>query len=397
MDKKFNIICFSNQLWDYPNWTNKRQVMYRLGQMGHRVIFVDPTINFGNVLLTQFKKGYFNFKRLVLGYKVEENVLVYTPIRFLLLEKFYAKFFSNKINKLAKMHLNSDAKTVMWVYDVELPELQVYLDTVQRDFLLYDCVDYYAGFPRYLNKESKEKILSIEKNLAQTADLVFGTAPGLVERLKKYNSNTFYTPNVGDFELFYGCIEKYKNKVPEKLKGIKHPIVGYIGATDSYKFDYKLLKESALAYPDYSFVIIGGSGLKDAESSLQELGLENLPNVHFLGTVPLIETPKYMAHFDLDTIPYVLNDYTVGGCFPIKFFNSMSAGLPQVVTNMPIFTLYKDITYVSKNYEEYLKNIKRALEENNQQKYNERISVAKLNTWEIKVANMVGLVKSHLK
>jgi glycosyltransferase involved in cell wall biosynthesis len=397
MESKFNVICFSNQLWDYPNWTNKRQVMYRLGEQGHKVIFVDPTINFGKVLLTQFKKGFFNFKRLLLGYKIDENVLVYTPIRFLLLEKFYAKFFSQKINKLAKKHLNPEYKTVMWVYDVELPQLEVYLDNVNRDFLLYDCVDYYAGFPRYQTKEEKEKILAVEKNLTQRADLVFATAPGLVERLKKYNSKTFYTPNVGDFELFHNCVSKYKSQVPEKLKNIKHPIVGYIGAIDSYKFDYQLLKEAALKCPDYSFVIIGGSGLKDTEGSLNELGLENIPNIYFLGTVPFIESPKYMAHFDLDLIPYVLNDYTIGGCFPVKFFNSMAAGIPSVVTDMPVFTLYKDITYISKSYEEFINNIKKALEEDSDKKINERILIAKQNTYELKVANMVGLIKSHLK
>jgi len=397
MESKFNVICFSNQLWDYPNWTNKRQVMYRLGEQGHKVIFVDPTINFGKVLLTQFKKGFFNLIRLIKGYKIEENVLVYTPIRFLPLEKFYANFFSNKINELAQKHLDPNNKTVMWVYDVELVELEVYLENVKRDFLLYDCVDYYAGFPRYQTKEAKEKILSVEKNLAQLADIVFATAPGLVERLKKYNSKTFYTPNVGDFELFHNCIENYKNQIPDKLKDIKRPIIGYIGATDSYKFDYQLLKESALKCPDYSFVIIGGSGLKDAESSLSELGLENISNIHFIGTVPFVESPKYMAHFDVDLIPYVLNDYTVGGCFPVKFFNSMAAGIPSVVTDMPVFTLYKEITYISKSYEEFILNIKKALEENNQKKIAERIATAKQNTYELKVVNMVGLIKSHLK
>jgi hypothetical protein len=397
MEPKYNIICFSNQLWDYPNWTNKRQVMYRLGQQGHKIIFVDPTINFGKVLLTQFKKGYFNLKRLLLGYKIEDNILIYTPIRFLLLENFYAKFFSNKINNLANNHLNLNSKTVMWVYDVELPELQVYLDNVKRDFLIYDCVDYYAGFPRYQSKEAKEKILTIEKNLAQSSDIVFATAPGLVDRLKRYNSKTYYTPNVGDFELFHNCKERFKDEVPEKLKNLKHPIIGYIGATDSYKFDYMLLKEAALKLPDYSFVIIGGSGLKDTESSLADLKLENIPNIHFLGTIPFIETPKYMAHFDVDLIPYVLNDYTIGGCFPVKFFNSMSAGIPSVVTNMPVFTLYKDITYISKTYDEFIINIKKAIEENNIQKISERVTIAKQNTWDLKVANMSGIIKSHLK
>lgn len=397
MSEKYNVICFSNQLWDYPNWTNKRQVMYRLGQMGHRVVFVDPTINFGNVLLTQFKKGFFNLVRLVLGYKIEGNVLVYTPIRYLLLEKFYAKLFSNKINELAKLHFNPDFKTIMWVYDVELPEIQIYIDKIKRDYLLYDCVDYYAGFPRYQTKEEKEKILEIEKNLTLASDMVFATAPGLVERLKKINPKTFYTPNVGDFELFHNCKEIYKNEVPQKMKDISHPIIGYIGALDSYKFDYKLLKEAAIRYPNYSFVIIGGSGLKDTEGSLKDLHLEDIPNIHFLGTVPFVETPKYMAHFDVDLIPYVLNDYTVGGCFPVKFFNSMSAGVPCVVTDMPVFALYKNITYVSKNYEEFLANIKKALEEDSPEKIKNRVSVARENTWDSKVSSMLGLIKSNFK
>ena len=127
MDKKFNIICFSNQLWDYPNWTNKRHVMYRLGQLGHKVVFVDPPINFGKVLLTQFKKGFFNLKRALLGYKIEENVLVYTPIKFLPFEKFYAGFFSQMINKHAVKHLDPELKTVLWIYNVEIPELQLSL------------------------------------------------------------------------------------------------------------------------------------------------------------------------------------------------------------------------------------------------------------------------------
>jgi glycosyltransferase involved in cell wall biosynthesis len=397
MEPKFNVICFSNQLWDYPNWTNKRQVMYRLSQKGHKVIFVDPTINFGRVLLTQFKKGFFSILRLLLGYKKEDNLLVYTPIKYLPLEKFYAKFFCYQINKLAKKYLDPEAKTVMWVYNVELPELQIYLDNVKRDFLLYDCVDYYAGFPRYQTKEQKEAILSIEKNLTQVSDLIFATAPGLVDRLKKYNSKTFYTPNVGDFELFHGSVLRYKNDVPEKLKNISHPIIGYIGATDTYKFDYNLLKEAALKLPNYSFVIIGGSGLKDTESSLSELGLENISNIHFIGTVPFVESPKYMANFDVDLIPYVLNDYTIGGCFPVKFFNSMAAGIPSVVTDMPVFTLYKDITYISKTYEEFIINITKALEENSEKKITERVGIAKQNTYELKVASMLSLIKSHLR
>jgi glycosyltransferase involved in cell wall biosynthesis len=267
---------------------------------------------------------------------------------------------------------------------------------VKRDFLIYDCVDYYAGFPRYETREQKELFLEIEKKLTENSDLVFATAPGLVERLKKINKNTFYTPNVGDFEMFHNIKEKYKNDRPKELKSISGPIIGYIGALDSYKFDYELLKKSAVTYPEYNFVIIGDIALKDREGSLKELGLDNLSNVHFLGSIPFVKTPKYMAHFDCELIPYVYNDYTIGGCFPVKFFNTLSAGIPSIVTDLPVFAMYKNVAYISKTHDDFVNNISKALSENSLTKINERISVAKENTWDAKVSNMLSIINSHI-
>lgn len=397
MAEKYNIICLSNQLWDYPNWTNKRHVMYRMGQLGHKVVFVDPPINFGKVLLTQFKKGFFNIGRLLKGYKIDGDILIYTPIKFLPLKKFYSEYFSKKVNNLAKNFFKSSNKTILWVYNVEIEHLDCYLDGINRDYLIYDCVDYYAGFPKYETKESKEAFFEIEKNLTHQSDLVFATAPGLVERLKKYNSRTYYTPNVGDFELFHNIKEKYKNDIPSELKGIKHPIIGYIGALDTYKFDYEILKEAATNYPDYSFVVIGDIALKDREGTLKELGLEEIPNIYFLGSIPFIKTPKFMAHFDAELIPYVYNDYTIGGCFPVKFFNTMSAGIPSVVTDLPVFSIYKNITYISKSKTDFVENIKIALDGDSDLKYRERVAVASENTWDSKVSAMLHIIKSTFK
>ena len=396
MSEKYNIICFSNQLWDYPNWTNKRHVMTRLGKMGHKIIFVDPPINFGRVFLRQIQKGYWTFLRFLIGYKKEGNVMVYTPIKYYLFSKFSTFLFSEKINNLAQGFFSKKNKTLLWVYNVEIEHLEEYLSQVKRDFLIYDCVDYYAGFPRYETREQKEAFLETEKKLTENSDLVFATAPGLVERLKKINKDTFYTPNVGDFEMFHNIKDKYKNDKPKELKSLTGPIVGYIGALDSYKFDYELLKKSAVTYPEYNFVIIGDIALKDREGSLKELGLDNLSNVHFLGSIPFVKTPKYMAHFDCELIPYVYNDYTIGGCFPVKFFNTLSAGIPSIVTDLPVFAMYKNVAYISKTHDDFVNNIGKALSENSLTKINERISVAKENTWDSKVSNMLSIINSHL-
>jgi hypothetical protein len=280
---------------------------------------------------------------------------------------------------------------------MEIDGLQYFLDNLKYDFLIYDCVDYYAGFPRYSEKHQKEKILSIENSLTKRSDIVFATAPGLLERLKKINPNTYYTPNVGDYEMFKNVRKRFGDKVPPKLYGIKKPIIGYVGALDSYKFDYALLKECAEFYPDFSFVVIGDIALKDREGTIKELGFENISNIHFLGSIPFLKTPEYLAQFDVELIPYVYNDYTVGGCFPVKFFNTLSAGIPSVVTDLPVFSMYKNVAYVSKTHDDFVKNIKKALDENTKSKEEERILVAKVNTWDSKVENMLTIISNHLE
>jgi len=274
---------------------------------------------------------------------------------------------------------------------VEIAGLESYLKYIEHDFLVYDCVDNYSGFPKYNTPEKKEAINKKEQNLAMRANVVFSTAPGLVEKLKKFNSNVYFTPNVGDYPKFFGIKEKIK-VFPEDIKSVPHPIVGFYGAVDDYKFDKDLMKKIVTDYPKYSFVIIGPIALKDREGSLEELGLGGLPNLYFLGTKQFSEIHKYVAAFDATIIPYRLNDYTVGGCFPVKFHEGLAAGLPTIVTDLPAYAPFADVCYIAKSYNEFSQNIRKSLEEDNEQRIKQRQWVAKDNNWDGKVSKMLALI-----
>jgi glycosyltransferase involved in cell wall biosynthesis len=391
---KYNIICFSNQLWDYPLWTNKKHVMTRLSAQGHNVLFVDPPINAGRLFLRQLFQKKWTISRLLAGTYTDDLVKVYSPVVFLPLYTLFAHLFAKRINKLSEAVFDPHKKTLLWVYHVEMPDIEVYLDNVKYDKLIYDCVDNYAAFPKYDTPEKKAFISHQEEVLAKRANIVFATAPGLVDRLTKYNPRTFYTPNVGDYERFKDA-KTYKNSLPRDLAGIPRPVIAFTGAVDEYKFDRKLFRKLAEAYPNYSFVIIGPMALKDRESSLAELGLNDLKNVYYLKTVPFKELPKYAAGFDVFIIPYQLNDYTVGGCFPVKFHEGLAAGLPVVVTNLPAYRPFEDVCYISKSDNEFLQNVRRALEEDSDQKIKERQKVAKENSWEGKVVKLLDLIRTQ--
>lgn len=153
--------------------------------------------------------------------------------------------------------------------------------------------------------------------------------------------------------------------------------MAFTGAVDEYKFDKELFQKIVEENSEYSFVIIGPMALKDRGSSKKELGFENLNNVYFLGTKDYKDLPKYLAHFDEMIIPYQLNDYTVGGCFPVKFLDYLAAGLPTVVTDLPTYVPFDTVCYVSKNYDEFSLNVKKALEEDSDMKIKQRQEVAK--------------------
>ncbi len=396
-NEKLNIICFSNQLWDFPLWTNKRHVMSRLGKRGHRVLFVDPPINTGRLFFKQLREKKWPLQRLFSWiYKGQENVLVFSPLRFVPANKYLTKLFCNRISGVVKKHFSINNKTVLWVYNVEIENIDLILSNIKYDILIYDCVDNYPAFPRYDTAEKKNHIIMQEDFLARKADLVFGTAPGLVNKLLPLNENTFYTPNVGDYESF-SKVKNDNNGIPEDMVSIPKPRIGFTGAVDDYKFDVTLVKNIASDYPSYSFVIIGPMALKDREASARELGLDKLNNVYFLGSRDYSLMPCYYNGFDVMMIPYKLNDYTVGGCFPVKFHESLAAGLPVVVTDLPAYRPFGNVCYISKSDNEFSQNIRRALEEDSPSRRNERRSVAKENSWEGKVDRMLELIWKALK
>ncbi len=393
--EKLNIICLSNQLWDFPLPTNKKHVMSRLEKMGHNVLFVDPSINTGRLFLRQILKGQWGIKRLVTQTYEEGNATIYTPLNVMPSGDATSKLHAKRIAQLASKKFDPSLKTVLWVYHVEAVGLENYINYIPHDLLIYDCVDNYAAFPEnslfYSATVGKAKIIEQEAYLAKKADIVFATAPGLVEKLKAYRDEVFYTPNVGNFPKFSKS-PSLKDKIPADLEEIRRPRIGFTGAIDEYKFDLELVKKSARENPNYSFVIIGPMALKDREATAEELGLQNFPNIYFLGSRPYEELEYYYAGFDAFIIPFQLNEYTVGGCFPIKFHDSLAAGLPTVVTDLPAYAPFKDVCYIAKSEEDFSRLIGTALKEDSAEKIKIRQQVAKENDWDGKVARLLEII-----
>ncbi len=373
--------------------------MTRLAKQGHTVIFVDPPINPGFVLLRQIYRKLWSLSRILTQIKHDESgAYVYTPINWVPFSKLSTTYHVWRIKKLARQHFKKSQKSILWVYHVQIKDLFDYVAELSHDVLIYDCVDNYSAFPAnqgtFSAIISKEALVEQEKRLASTADIVFATAPGLVEKLQAWNKNVHFTPNVGDYPKFKDA--KKIKEIPEDIKSIKRPVVAFTGALDSYKFDLELFKKIVREHPGISFVLIGQIAMKDKGADLKSIGLAEAENVHFLGQKAYAEMQNYYAAFDAYIIPYVLNDYTVGGCFPVKFHEALAVGIPTIVTNMPAYLPFKDVCYISKSYDEFSSNVALAIKEDTPDKIKQRQLVAKDNNWDGKVEKMLNLIKEHL-
>lgn len=249
--------------------------------------------------------------------------------------------------------------------------------------LIYSYIDDIEIYPTH-----SKKLIDDHKNLMKKADLVFTSANSLYSEASTYNPKTILCPNGVDYHHFSSV--KIHDEIPNelvKIKEQKKPVIGYYGALANW-VDYKLILYCAKKRPDYHFLIIGPS------YDYSKDGIDfNLDNVTVLDAKGYDVLPRYLAVFDVATVPFKVNKIT-HSCSPIKIFEYMAGGKPIVTTAIPECRKYKSI-FVSESYDEYLQNIEKALRIKNNEEYLELLDgEAKNNTWEKRAELIIHNIES---
>ena len=94
-------------------------------------------------------------------------------------------------------------------------------------------------------------------------------------------------------------------------------------------------------------------------------------------------------------IPYQLNAYTIGGCFPVKFHEALAAGLPTIVTDLPAYYPFRDVCYIAKDHSQFSEFVGKAIKDDSQEKIRARMEVASKNNWEGKVDQLLNILSSY--
>ncbi len=167
------------------------------------------------------------------------------------------------------------------------------------------------------------EIEKAETDLVRDIDFCFVTAEALLTRRRELNQNTYYFPNVADFDHFSKSLDA-ATPLPDDLRGIPTPRIGFIGAMSGYKVDFALLRLIALAHPDWNLVLIGKVGEGDPWTDTSEIS--SIKNIHLVGPRSYEELPSYLKGMDVAMLPCHVNDYTTG-MFPMKFFDTSPRGV----------------------------------------------------------------------
>ena len=169
-------------------------------------------------------------------------------------------------------------------------------------------------------------------------------------------------------------------------------MIGFAGNFLRSKVDFELLDSIARAHPEWTLLLVGPARDETARALERLVALDN---VRWVGPMSYAELPRYVAAFDVGLIPYLENDYT-RSCFPLKLYEYLAAGKPVVVTGLPHLRDVGPLVSVCEGVDQTLEAIEAGLGRRTPDIVAERQALARANTWESRVARLLGLIEAEL-
>ncbi len=386
---RHDILCFSTIDWDFI-WQGHQEIMSTFARQGHRVLFVENTGVRGPRLrdFARIRSRYQKWQRSTHGFwQVEKNLHVYSPLVLPFPYSRWARWINRR-------RMVSDLRHWMEVTEFHSPVCWTFLPTpltldvihrIPHKLLIYYCIDSFAD-----STPAAGRIIPSEESLMKEADLVFVTSQSLFDKAARFNSRVHLFPFGVSFEKFIQAGGE-PNGLPEELKEIRAPRIGYIGGIHQW-IDQELLAQTARSHPELAFVMIGPEQV-DATRLKQE------PNIHLLGQKPHSELPIYIKHFDAGIIPYRLTDYT-NNVYPTKLNEYHALGVPVVSTPLPEVLSFNEknarMVRIGGTPGEFGRELKEALRLGAENGKQERVQAAQANAWSRKINDMKELIRETI-
>lgn len=302
--------------------------------------------------------------------------------------KSIQKILSKKLEKITKPKYIQIYSTD---WNMNVAELQEYIKDGYK--IIYEYIDeinpILSGTKEIpVNiKEKYEYMLKDKENV-----FVVVTADKLKEDIdqKRGTEKLVFACNGVDYEHYQNIDKVFEfDKEFKEILNQKKPIIGYYGAFASW-FDYEMVRNLAVKRPEYNIVLIGTK----YDDTLEKSRIQEIENIHFLGTREYKVLKNYADKFNVCTVPFLINDITKATS-PLKIFEYMALGKPIVTTAMDECKKYKSI-FIANNNEEFIELIDKAIKLNKKENL-EYFKILKeeamQNTWDTKARTIIKMLR----
>ena len=219
------------------------------------------------------------------------------------------------LKRLLDAHLSAiRGPLISWYYT---PMMLPFSRRIDADVTVFDAMDELSKF-----KFAPVKLLELEQELIDRADIVFTGGSSLFEAKKDRHDNIHCFPSSVDRAHF--CKARSRQFDPADQEDLPRPRLGFYGVIDE-RFDTELLDRVASARPDWSFVMVG------PVVKISDEDLPKRPNIHYLGGKTYAELPAYLSGWDVALMPFAMNESTQF-ISPTKTPEYLAGGRPVVST-----------------------------------------------------------------
>jgi glycosyltransferase involved in cell wall biosynthesis len=375
-----SIVCFAGEDWWYHHPHSKNHLLKRYARQ-NKVLFVNSiSMGLPSIVNPDF---FLKIRRKLRSYtrwlrKVPEGLWIMTPVNL----PFYGSKAGRWLNRILlvgqlrlAMLLLRISRPILWV---AIPTAAEMAGRLGEKLLLYQVSDKYDA-----NEDSAlstRVIREYDHRLKDAADVVLYSGRKLFSEATE--PHRFFLEQAVDFEHF----SHLQGDPAPALAGIPHPILGYFGAMD-YVMDTELMAEVARLRPDWHWVLLG------LKSNLVRV---SAPNIHFLGSKPYRDLPRYIQHFDVCVLPWrETNTFTSYGS-AIKVREYLATGKPVVMAPLYEYLHTPGLRFY-RGAQDFIAQVEAAMETDTPTLAAQRQAVVKDGTWDERASQLAALIHSLLQ